>query len=1004
MATYIQGVTDYIPQYQPFEPDYNFYSNIMQTKQSQYDNNWKALNSMYSEYYNADLTRDGNIKKRDTYLKDIEFNLKRVSQLDLSLEQNVNQASQIFKPFYEDAALMSDMVKTKKAKSQISLGESYLKANDPTIHLKYWGEGIDKIKFELQEFKEATDEEAGNVEISSYTPNRNITAELNKITKDFGNVQFSPEFKNGYIITTTNGEKLVEPLYKLYEASLGDDPGIQDWFRTKAYVDRKRYGVTNAAQFEGDKNKAEMKYLEDKFTVLKDQAIAQYDHLNEINTNYDAKLLDLEKQKKENKGGPNIDKEIAQLKLNKDINSKVLNRAKTNSDIMKETVDADGKFKNPYGDVKSLRWKVDNGIAATLMQKKFLEDANLFALKNMKTDIKVDQYKLASYKNQLESRLVAQRNAATLSAARTRASATIKAANIKAASDKQIAYNKYLTDTKQGYYTNNPETGEIVVVPYKNQNQFYSEAESSVKSGASTDEVNKYYQKIKVDKQMLVGTDPKDLKIQGVLLTMTQILNDRVANNQMSEAEANRILSYTKNKKVTLSQFDKQLKDDNALSWYLTNRIGDDDLKNIVKKFNNYVSNNKDQSSFGKDDKLYKQYVNSKLVLDDTFRYLEASEDWKIKTANLIETKLMNEMTGANKENIKFLFDPSGNKRTKEEYFDALVANGKDIYDARTTFTKVKDMIPFIGRSEGGDYEEYDLFNTAANKLYSNSDFLKNNNAGLPGEGTGVSTTSLRSLDIHPNNPFGRTNWGQALFDLENGFDFQNSKTDGVSFMGYSPNAYNKSVSDLKRNDLGLQILNKFKADIDDPKSKFGVVKLTVLPIAGSRSDIGGYIFRPGIEWIKENTRQLNTDGSVKKSGILNQNQADFMLKNGITYMMQNNKMQSQMYKDYFEDPLATSITKGNPYKWEDVTDPDFNFKISKSLAGPSDYTVTGTFPFINPNTGKKTIESFTESSTVYGNQLTEFRNGLVNEFFPNIKDDYFTTFQQLNSYGIKQQ
>ena len=29
---------------------------------------------------------------------------------------------------------------------------------------------------------------------------------LVKITKDFGNVQFAPEFKNGYIITTTNGE------------------------------------------------------------------------------------------------------------------------------------------------------------------------------------------------------------------------------------------------------------------------------------------------------------------------------------------------------------------------------------------------------------------------------------------------------------------------------------------------------------------------------------------------------------------------------------------------------------------------------------------------------------------------------------------------------------------------------------------------------------------------------------------------------------------------------
>ena len=113
MATYISGVTDYIPQYQPFQPDYNFYSNVLQTKQTQYDTNWKALNKMYGQYYNADLTRDPNIAKKDNYLKQIEFNLQRVSQLDLSLEQNVDQATQIFKPFYEDKNLMKDMAWTK---------------------------------------------------------------------------------------------------------------------------------------------------------------------------------------------------------------------------------------------------------------------------------------------------------------------------------------------------------------------------------------------------------------------------------------------------------------------------------------------------------------------------------------------------------------------------------------------------------------------------------------------------------------------------------------------------------------------------------------------------------------------------------------------------------------------------------------------------------------------------------------------------------------------------
>jgi hypothetical protein len=121
--------------------------------------------------------------------------------------------------------------------------------------------------------------------------------------------------------------------------------------------------------------------------------------LEEKNTTYDAKLLDLEQQKKDKKGGPDIDKEIAQYKLNKDINTKVLNRAKQSLDIFNEN-DGSTDFKNPYGDLKSLRWKVDNGMASTLMQKKFLELANIFSMKNMKTDIKTNQYEVMKVKNQ----------------------------------------------------------------------------------------------------------------------------------------------------------------------------------------------------------------------------------------------------------------------------------------------------------------------------------------------------------------------------------------------------------------------------------------------------------------------------------------------------------------------------------------------------------------------------------------------------------------------------
>ena len=42
MATYLQGVQDYIPQIQPAQPDFNFYNTVLQTKQNQYDTNPEA--------------------------------------------------------------------------------------------------------------------------------------------------------------------------------------------------------------------------------------------------------------------------------------------------------------------------------------------------------------------------------------------------------------------------------------------------------------------------------------------------------------------------------------------------------------------------------------------------------------------------------------------------------------------------------------------------------------------------------------------------------------------------------------------------------------------------------------------------------------------------------------------------------------------------------------------------------------------------------------------------
>ena len=54
MATYIAGVTDYIPQIQPFQPDLNFYANVMQTRQSRYDAAKTQINNLYGSASNPE--------------------------------------------------------------------------------------------------------------------------------------------------------------------------------------------------------------------------------------------------------------------------------------------------------------------------------------------------------------------------------------------------------------------------------------------------------------------------------------------------------------------------------------------------------------------------------------------------------------------------------------------------------------------------------------------------------------------------------------------------------------------------------------------------------------------------------------------------------------------------------------------------------------------------------------------------------------------------------------
>jgi hypothetical protein len=403
MATYLQGVQDYIPQIQPAQPDFNFYNTVLATKQSQYDTNFKKLNKLYGQIYYADLTREGNVEKREKLVKDIDFNLKRIAGMDLSLEQNMTQATQLFKPFYEDKVLVKDMAWTKNYMNQRSRAEGMKNSSNKELRDQYWNTGVRAMDYMREEFAATSDEESMNFRNASYTPYTNVMKLADEIAKSFGDIQSAPKIGSQWIIKQTNGKPLQDILTKVFESRLGNDPAIQAIYQTQAYVDRKDYSYTNAAQFGGDKDAAEMDYLKKNYDMLVKMNNAEKAELNENISVSEARQKDVEDRAKDNNSRPDAEAYLESVLQSLNVNTTLYKRAENLSDELgtgSATSSTTTGFVNPYSDIASLRRKVDAGMASALMKKDLGEAALIYGLRNSKTDIVANPYGVMRAKHQ----------------------------------------------------------------------------------------------------------------------------------------------------------------------------------------------------------------------------------------------------------------------------------------------------------------------------------------------------------------------------------------------------------------------------------------------------------------------------------------------------------------------------------------------------------------------------------------------------------------------------
>jgi hypothetical protein len=288
MPSYLPNVQTYIPQLEPFTPDYKFLQDVLQIRQDRYDTNYKAINDLYGQVVYAPLSRESNKIKRDQYANQLSSKLKQVSGLDLSLQQNAETAKALFRPFYEDKNIVKDLMYTKGYQSQKREMERYKNSTNRERRELYWRDGDVWMDYEMQDFINGTDEAALAAPMPRYVKNPNLFMEGQRLlsdpngdgdTKDAMSIKYTT-FEGDYMVQHVNGMGMTSQPYtdengetkyrnvpmEFLAQAFQDDPKIKEGYFIQAKVREREWAEANKGNFGGDINAAKRQWRNDQLT------------------------------------------------------------------------------------------------------------------------------------------------------------------------------------------------------------------------------------------------------------------------------------------------------------------------------------------------------------------------------------------------------------------------------------------------------------------------------------------------------------------------------------------------------------------------------------------------------------------------------------------------------------------------------------------------------------------------------------------------------------------
>jgi hypothetical protein len=393
MATYLNGVTDYIPQIQPFKPDFNFFQSALEKKQLQYQAGYDKISKVYGQLLNSNLLRQANKDRRDELFTQIDSEIQRLSGVDLSLNENVQAASTLFQPLIDNDYFRKDLAFTKQYESELKKAGGLRRRPDPKSDLKWWQEGETALHYQAQDFAKSTDQDSIGFNSPRYVPFINTTEMLFKFAKENNIDPTSVSFNNGFIFKYKNGEQAVPVLQSVFSSMLGNDPRVKDMTNVQAYLDRKNYISQNSAKFNGDEYAAETEYLKNKVTAINTYFKGvSADGKEKAQKIKNTKSV-IEKKVQQNGVNPAVDQDLINLydalyndeQIQDSVNDQAT-EALTNTDAI--------QFDD--SDREGLRYRVDNAMSSLLMHQLASDTAKQYAMAKADVDVKENPFAVAA--------------------------------------------------------------------------------------------------------------------------------------------------------------------------------------------------------------------------------------------------------------------------------------------------------------------------------------------------------------------------------------------------------------------------------------------------------------------------------------------------------------------------------------------------------------------------------------------------------------------------------